>query len=273
MPTVTILDILKRLPKTNCRECGLPTCMAFAATVLKEPRSIDRCPHATEDLEAVREKIPANLVQSPQALRDELLEKLKKDIGRLDFDARAKKLGAARAGEHLVLRCLGKQFYLDRKGNLHSTCHVNNWVHLPILNYAAQAQGLDPTGAWVRFQDLQNASDWTRFFSHRCEKGLQEMLESDPDLLFDTLDLFAAFHPKALQGEAFEKADYLAVLKPLPKVPILIACWKAEDLFAPTLSLLFDRSAEVNLGAQAIYLLTMGLIEMFRRIITRHGDK
>ena len=30
---VPVMDILKILPKTNCRECGYPTCMAFAAAL------------------------------------------------------------------------------------------------------------------------------------------------------------------------------------------------------------------------------------------------
>jgi ArsR family metal-binding transcriptional regulator len=39
-----ILEILKLLPKTNCRECGLPTCMVFAAQVAEGGRGSDDCP-------------------------------------------------------------------------------------------------------------------------------------------------------------------------------------------------------------------------------------
>ena len=37
------LDIYKLLPKTNCRECGEATCMAFAVGLLQEQRSIHEC--------------------------------------------------------------------------------------------------------------------------------------------------------------------------------------------------------------------------------------
>jgi ArsR family metal-binding transcriptional regulator len=39
-----ILEILKLLPKTNCRECGQPTCMVFAAQVAEGGRGSGDCP-------------------------------------------------------------------------------------------------------------------------------------------------------------------------------------------------------------------------------------
>jgi len=36
--------IADRLPKTNCRECGLPTCYAFAINVLRGRRHLSDCP-------------------------------------------------------------------------------------------------------------------------------------------------------------------------------------------------------------------------------------
>lgn len=39
-----VFDIFKTLPKTNCKECGFPTCMAFAAAVSKNETQIKKCP-------------------------------------------------------------------------------------------------------------------------------------------------------------------------------------------------------------------------------------
>ena len=41
---IPIIDILRILPKTNCRECGYLTCMAFAAAVMKGKAAADKCP-------------------------------------------------------------------------------------------------------------------------------------------------------------------------------------------------------------------------------------
>ncbi len=38
------LDIYKHLPKTNCRQCGFPTCLAFAMQLAKRTIALDKCP-------------------------------------------------------------------------------------------------------------------------------------------------------------------------------------------------------------------------------------
>ena len=43
-PKPRILDILRLLPQTNCRECGQPTCMVFATLVSEGTRVSDDCP-------------------------------------------------------------------------------------------------------------------------------------------------------------------------------------------------------------------------------------
>jgi ArsR family metal-binding transcriptional regulator len=40
----TLLDVLKLLPKTNCKECGEPTCMVFAVRVTEGVKDHTSCP-------------------------------------------------------------------------------------------------------------------------------------------------------------------------------------------------------------------------------------
>jgi acetyl-CoA decarbonylase/synthase complex subunit gamma len=42
------LDIYKLLPKTNCRECGFPTCLAFALSLAKKAVPLEKCPYVSE---------------------------------------------------------------------------------------------------------------------------------------------------------------------------------------------------------------------------------
>jgi ArsR family metal-binding transcriptional regulator len=43
-PPPRVLDILKRLPMTNCRQCGEPTCMVFAVKVSQGDKTPEQCP-------------------------------------------------------------------------------------------------------------------------------------------------------------------------------------------------------------------------------------
>ena len=44
MPRPSIIEILKLLPKTNCRKCRLPTCMVFSTLVAEGVKDSGDCP-------------------------------------------------------------------------------------------------------------------------------------------------------------------------------------------------------------------------------------
>ncbi|MGC9021689.1 MAG: acetyl-CoA decarbonylase/synthase complex subunit gamma, partial [Dissulfurimicrobium sp.] len=46
---LTGIQILKMLPKTNCGECGVPTCLAFAMKVAAGQAEIGGCPYVSEE--------------------------------------------------------------------------------------------------------------------------------------------------------------------------------------------------------------------------------
>ncbi|MDO9066678.1 MAG: acetyl-CoA decarbonylase/synthase complex subunit gamma, partial [Chloroflexota bacterium] len=45
---LTGLDIYKLLPKTNCKECGFPTCLAFAMKLAQKGTELNKCPYVSE---------------------------------------------------------------------------------------------------------------------------------------------------------------------------------------------------------------------------------
>jgi len=46
------LDIFKLLPKTNCKKCGQPTCLACAMSLAQKKVSLDQCPDASDQAKA-----------------------------------------------------------------------------------------------------------------------------------------------------------------------------------------------------------------------------
>ena len=42
------LDIFKLLPKTNCKDCEYPTCLAFAMQLAAGKAELEKCPHVSE---------------------------------------------------------------------------------------------------------------------------------------------------------------------------------------------------------------------------------
>jgi acetyl-CoA decarbonylase/synthase complex subunit gamma len=46
------LQIFKLLPKTNCKDCGFPTCMAFAMQIASGKAELSQCPHISAEAAA-----------------------------------------------------------------------------------------------------------------------------------------------------------------------------------------------------------------------------
>ncbi|MFA5276112.1 MAG: acetyl-CoA decarbonylase/synthase complex subunit gamma [Candidatus Omnitrophota bacterium] len=49
------LDIYKLLPKTNCKQCGFATCLAFAMQLAKKAVAIEKCPFLNKDAKKILE--------------------------------------------------------------------------------------------------------------------------------------------------------------------------------------------------------------------------
>ena len=51
------IQIYKMLPQTNCKDCGFPTCLAFAMKLAAKQADLEKCPHVSDE---AREKLAAS---------------------------------------------------------------------------------------------------------------------------------------------------------------------------------------------------------------------
>ena len=56
---LTGMQIFKLLPKTNCKECGVPTCLAFAMNLASGKAELDSCPYVSAESRAQLEEAAA----------------------------------------------------------------------------------------------------------------------------------------------------------------------------------------------------------------------
>ena len=259
------LELYKYLNKSNCRKCLLPSCMAFAVAVIQNQKILGDCPYI--DIETEREIsggiVKRNTVEDEQA---KALSCYRQEISEIDLVVTAKRLGVPFKDGSICINCLGKDFRVDATGDMTSECHKNSWVQVPILNYILHGKGLQPTGDWVAFGELNGAGDWNQFFLHRCEQEMRKLADAHTHLFFEILHLF-----EAEETQGVTNSDQSLVVCPLPRVPFLINYWEPEDSFGSKLNILFDKTAGDNINIESIYLLGRGLVEMFRELIVRHS--
>ncbi len=261
---MTALEIFKQLEKTNCGKCNVPTCMAFAVLVAQGNKKLKDCPYL--DIKTIERY--SDVLDEKSAMEQRLQEipsQLTKKIKDMDFPSAAKRLGAVLVNDSLVIKCLGRDFTIDRKGRQHSECHYNIWIYVPLLNYVLFSEGKELTGEWIKFDQLRDAASFSNFFYYKCEDVLRRIADEDAGLFFDILNIFGA---KPVEQES--SADYSVVIYPLPRVPFLVSYWRPQDVFESTLGIYFDRSADYNLDVESLHIIALGIVEMLKRIVAWH---
>jgi hypothetical protein len=259
------MEIFRLLDKSNCRECGEKTCLAFAGAVFTGRRKLADCPKL--DPATIREYAGSpKRGGGPEENRDEVLQYLQEKVSGLDLAEAAHRVGADYAGGRLTLKVLGKKFGVDREGNLAADIHVNPWVTIPFLDYILHGRGTVPVGKWVSFRELKNGAERYPLFRKRCEEAMKRVADNTTDLFDDMVHLFDG-RQVAKQFES----DVSVVLRPLPRVPIMICYWLPGEGLGSSLNVFFDATADENLSIGSVFTLGAGLAQMFERLALRHG--
>lgn len=259
------MDIFRLLDQSNCRECGEKTCLAFAGAVFTGRRDLGACPRLSrETVERFEEVLGA--IKSPEQAGEESLAKLRSGIAAIDLAEAAARTGGVYKSGKLILKVLGKDFGVDDTGNLYAEIHVNPWVAVPFLNHVLQGSGAEPTGNWMPFRELAGGKERYPLFQQRCEKPLKQVADTYTDLFDDMVHIFGG-----KQVEHQFESDISVVMHPLPRVPLMVCYWQAEDGMQSSLNVFFDDTAVQNLDIGSIFSLGAGLAQMFEKLALRHG--
>jgi len=258
-------EIFQYLEKSNCRECGEKTCLAFAGAVFLGHRNIGECPRLSKEAAerfAGRQVGPKGMDTGPE----DRLEVLKSEASRCDLEAAARRVGGKFDNNRLTLKVLGRDFRVDTSGDLFADIHINPWVAVPFLQYVLHGKGLMPTGRWVSFRDLKGGKESHPLFQKRCEQAIKRVADAYPRLFDDMVHVFG--------GRAVEKqfeSDVAVVLDPLPRVPVMVCYRLPEDDLPSSLHVFFDETADRNLDIGSIFTLGTGLAAMFTKVVVTHG--
>jgi len=257
------MEIFKRLPRTNCRDCNEATCLAFASKVFLGQKTLDVCPHA-EPVPA-GEGIKEGGGKTLDEQREEHLKALKSRMAACDLKAAAERVGGGYENGKLTLRIFGKPLSVDSAGNLSSDIHLNPMIAAMVFRYILSCRGAELTGDWLPLREFKGGREKNSLFVQCSERPFKTLADTYPDLFEELIVLF--------NGEAVDErfqSDISLVLRPLPRLPILVCYWKPDEGMDSDLHLFFDASADENGGIDTIYTVATGIVMMFGKIARRH---
>jgi len=256
---ISALELFKYLPRTNCGECGFPTCLAFATQVVVEGAELAACPYLSEEAKALAGTIKGQQETGVGRRRDNLaiaLKFLQEKVAPLDFAAAAPGLGAEFGEEYgrpfLRFRYFCRPVRVFKDDVQYGQGFVPNpWDAILLYNYVSSGGHRRPCGRWVKFQDLPNSISKTKTLL-RLQHQLAERINGNA----------AAFTRRAreLGGEPImvtKDATCQIIFQPLPNLPILLIFREAEpeEHFAAEVHFLFDAQVMDYLDLESLLFL------------------
>jgi hypothetical protein len=243
------LELYKKLPRKNCGKCRSRSCMPFALSVISGQAELSDCPLLTAGEIAALE---TSVIRSDW--REELILKLREEITKVDFARVAPGLGAEMRGDALVVNCMGREFVLSPDGELSTQGRMTPWIKILLLHYVRTAGSGPLSGRWTSFAELKGGMVKSSSFLRDCEEPLRELFDRDAAGAAAVLSRLGATRQSGFPtGDAWQ-------LFLLPKVPVMILYWPAEEEFPSKVKILMDATADKFLDAESLIFLVEGLV-------------
>ena len=267
---LSVVDLYRDiLPKTNCRDCGFSTCLAFASMVVSEKHPIKNCPHLSPEVVAACEKELAEQYAAGKWLKRDM---------KADALKWAKEKSASMKIEDLPDRIGGKLIEKDGAPALELPYFNDHIVITPdeitkkdgsamtryeqvfIFNHMAQGGSDRPTGKWRNLVEIPNTVSKVKSMVEHVEKPLIEKFQGNADSLRKAALAIGGID----RHDEFPTSDVAMLFTPLPRVPVMLMFWDAADGdgFEAEAKLSFDDTITQHLDIESIMFLSERLREM-----------
>ena len=267
---LSIIDLYhKVLPKTNCKDCGFPTCLAFASMVVSEKLPLNKCPYLAADvLETCQKELDAQYAAGKWTKRDlasDALQWAKERAASMNLEDLPDRIGGEliRENDEYVLKLpYFTGHILIKKG---SVCKengelLNHWEQVFIFNHLSQGGSAVPTGKWKGLEEIPNTISKIKSMRAHVEEPLLARFAGKVE------ELRAA--SLAIGGTdmtgTVKSTDLAFLFKPLPKIPLMLMFWEGDQQegLNAIVKVLFDETITQHLDIESIMFLSERLRQL-----------
>jgi putative component of membrane protein insertase Oxa1/YidC/SpoIIIJ protein YidD len=267
---LSVIDLYQKvLPRTNCKDCGFPTCLAFASMVVSEKLPLAKCPHLSPEVIArCQPELDAQYAAGKWTKRDLASDALvwaKERAASMNLEDLPDRIGGELV-EHGQENALKLPYFTGHilikgtaivKGNGEA---LNHWEQVFIYNHLSQGGKVDPTGKWKGLEEFPNTISKIKSMRSHVESPLLERFAGKiNDLRAASLDIGGTD-----MTEQLKSADLAFLFRPLPKLPLLLLFWeedKKEGIDA-IVKVLFDETITEHLDIESMMFLSERLRQL-----------
>lgn len=265
---LSVVDLYaKILPKTNCRDCGYRTCLAFAGMVVSEKLPLKNCPHINPlILKTAQQELEQQYKEGKWLKRDmakEALEWAKQKSASMKFEDIALRIGGEltidQGVDQIILPYFNKKIFItkenivDDSGN-ELTKNEQTFIHI----HMAQGGISKPGGNMKSFKEFPNTVSKIVSMRDHVETPLKNKFSSNMEKLESECTNSGGRNVK----DQYESPDLAYLFSVFPKIPVVLLFWDEEDGFESDIKLLFDETIIEHLDIESIMFLSEHLVKM-----------
>jgi len=263
-----MIDIYKKLPKTNCGKCGVPTCMAFAVKVKNAQLKIWDCPYVSKE---ETESLPRKQNVTQEDNYERVSNELEAEAKHTNFKEASAAIGGhfeANSGCEIIrLKMLNKPYEMRKEGLFeHGTYCRDSWSKIIIYDYVRREGSKPLTGEWVTLGYFPNTASHVKAFQRSAEEKIAAAFNGNINKL--------KAHSEELGGietSGKMKADFVCRFDLLPRIPLYLCFWEADEEFQASCKLFLDSSAEAYIDIEYLAYLVERFVEKFTTEKTRNN--
>ncbi len=267
---LSALDLYRDvLPKTNCGECGFPSCLALASMVISEKLPLEKCPYLSpEVISACRTELEAQYSDGKWTRRDmarDALEWAKQRSTSMNISELPERIGGRLVDYDgqpvLELPYFNETILITGETIKHFDGRpLNRLEQVFIFNHMAQGGSARPAGNWKGLVEFPNTVSKIKSMKSHVEEPLKEAFKGK----IEQLRAAAASVGGRDMTREVGSADAALYFQVLPMVPVMLMFWDAEpeDGFEAKTRLLFDETITDHLDIESIMFLSERLKQL-----------
>lgn len=260
MAQLNPLEIVKRLPRTNCGKCGYPSCLAFAMALVSGSTSPEKCPEA--DLGSLA--LPRKKESPEEDYHWRILEEVKARARDLSWEGLPEITGGVLTPQGLELAYLdGKVLITPEKAFRKDGVELDPRDQILLYNYLLMARPEPLSGEFVGLESFPSSLSKVQTLRRYAEEKAAQEFSGRLSLLKKALTRFDTTFPEDCP------ADLCAVVRVLPKVPLRLQFFEAEpeEGLPAEVKILFDRQALSFLDLESLVFCAERLVERLLEVL------
>lgn len=246
----TPFQILKYLPKTNCKECGYETCLALATYIYAYgPSSLKKCPYISDDtIKQISDLFPVEKDSTKSGTMIELWDDFRKKLSTLNFENFRNKDEFIVENNSISFYLLGDKITVTNNDIFSQTANLTEHTKILIFYFLQCAVKLEGNPEFCDYKSFYSKLKVRDVKQEEFEIKIQNAVKNDLGKLKNVIQSFGGKEVPDYK----DVYDLSMIVNIFPNIPILILYRQGEEEFPPYCKLMFDRGCGLCFDSEGL---------------------